>query len=144
MGLPRTWADSRIVAVFMIVAGLGLVGAGAWFVAENISFLAATERAEGTVIALQKERGARGSTIYYPTVRYHHPGAAKDVVFRAEPGLCPSPFSAGERVTVAHAAADPASAKVISFWTLWFLQGAMVALGLVSVLAGRASLRKRR
>lgn len=144
MGPPRTWADSRIVAVFMIVAGLGLVGAGVWFVAENVRFLAATERAEGTVIALRKERGARGSTIYYPMVRYRHPGTAKDVVFRAEPGLWPSPFSAGERVTVAYATAEPPNANIVSFWTLWFLQGAMATLGLVSVLLGYASLRRRR
>jgi len=140
----KKWAESRIAAVFMIVAGITLAGAGTWFGAENMHFLAATERAKGVVIALHKGRGARGSTLYFPIVRYHPAGAADDVVFRSKPGLWPSPFAAGDRVSVAYDVADPASARVVSFWTLWLLPGATVVLGLGSVLAGRANLRKRR
>ena len=144
MSLPASWVGSRAVALFMIFVGSGVAVGGAWFVVESVMFLGATERAEGTVIALQKERGVRGSTLYFPLVRYRHPRVAEDMVFKAKPGLWPSPFSAGDRVTVAYNRTDPADARILSFWTLWFLQGATLALGLGSVLAGRASLRGRR
>jgi len=63
-------------------------------------------------------------------------------VFKAGPGLWPSPFAVGDAVTVAYDRDAREHAMIGSFWTLWFLPAATAALGVACVFAGRDSLRK--
>ena len=70
MSPPRKWAESYIAAVYMMIAGLGLVGAGVWFTADTAIFLSKAGRVAGTVVSIEKVRGAKGTPLYYPMVRY--------------------------------------------------------------------------
>ena len=144
MSPPRKWAESRAAAVYMIIAGLGLVGAGVWFIADNAMFLSKAAHVAGTVISLEKVRGAKGTPLYYPMVRYQRAGVGEPEMFRSRPGLWPSPFAVGDKVTVAYARGDPASARVVSFWTLWFLPACMIVFGAGSMYAGRSTLTTQR
>ena len=144
MSLPRKWAESYIAAVYMMIAGLGFVGAGVWFAADNAVFLSKAGRVAGTVVSLEKVRGAKGIPLYYPMVRYQRAEIREPVMFKSRPGLWPSPFAVGDKVTVAYPLGDPASAKVVSFWTLWFLPACLILLGAGSMIAGRSTLTKRR
>ena len=143
MSLPRKWAETYIAAVYMMIAGMGLVGAGVWFTADHAVFVSKAGRVAGTVVSLEKVRGAKGTPLYYPMVRYQSAEIGEPVIFKSQPGLWPSPFAVGDKVTVAYTPGDPASARVVSFWTLWFLPVCMILLGAVSMIAGLSTLTKR-
>lgn len=110
---------------------------GAGFTFVNANFLRNSARAEGLVIEVVGKRGARGMMLYYPVVRFRPAERDASVIFKARPGLWPSPFDVGDRVTVAYDARDPDRAKIVSFWMLWFLPGAMMMLGLGCLFAAR-------
>ena len=128
----------------MVVGGLGLAVAGGWFTVDNAVFLSQTNRASGTVVLVEKVRGHRGTSIYYPSVRYRHGKTGEQTSFKSRPGLWPSPFAVGDRVTVAYRSDDPANAKVVSFWTLWFLPTCTILVGLGSICGGLSTLTERR
>jgi len=87
------------------------------------------------------KRSAKGMTLYHPQVTFVTPRDGRPVNFRSRIGLWPSPFAVGEKVTVAFDPADPGTAKIVSIWTLWFLPGCMIALGLLAVVLGRTKLK---
>ncbi len=115
---------------------------GAWICTANIEFVQQAERAPGIVTEIVGSRGARGAMLYHPIVRFHPKGRGTSIVFKAKPGLWPSPFDAGDRVTVAYDAEDPGDARIVSFWMLWFLPGTTVLFGLGCLLAGMATMKK--
>ena len=132
----------RLTGAFLLVGGVSLIIAGVWIFVATTQFARHSERVPGLVMEVVGERGARGSKLYYPIVRYRPHDRGSSVVFKAKPGLWPSPFSVGDNVTVAYKEDDPDDAKIVSFWTLWFLPGVLVVFGLACLLAGRQTLRK--
>ncbi len=142
MLLPHRLAQSRLITVSMMLMGLGLTAGGGWFVYGNAAFLADSRRATGTVVRLDAKRGAKGMTLYHPEVTFRAPWDGRRVTFRSRAGLWPSPFEVGEKVTVAFDPADPGNAKIVSIWTLWFIPGCMIALGLLAVVLGCAKLKR--
>lgn len=144
MSRSRKWAESYPAAYYMIIAGLGLALVGLWFVIDGAVFLSKTQRVSGTVVSLDKVRGGKGMPLYYPIVSFQRTDMVEPVIFKSRPGLWPSPFAAGDQVTVAYLRDDPPSARVVSFWTLWFLPACTVLLGTGCMVAGRSTLRMRR
>jgi hypothetical protein len=126
----------RLKAVVLVVGGLALGAGGVGFVLVNLAFLDATERVPGEVVAIARERGVRGMPLHFAIVHYRPAGSRKPLEFKAKPGLWPSPFSVGEVVVVAYDPTDPRHAKIVSFWTLWFLPAAMAVFGVACVWAG--------
>lgn len=119
-----------------------MVVTGIWFVVETVEFLGATVRTGGTVIALKRERGAKGFAEDHPVVRFVPPETGETVEFRSRFGMWPSPFSVAQSVEVAYDPADPAQARINSFWTIWFLPLLLAAFGLACVAAGHHTLRQ--
>lgn len=144
MLLPQRIAKSRAMAVLMVAVGLGLAGAGVWFAFDHARFLSQGERAEGTVTEIAAKRSPKGMILYHPVVTFSVPGRAGTVTFRSRTGLWPSPFAVGDKVEVVFDPAAPGHAKVVSFWTLWFLPACMLALGLLAVALGWKGLTKAR
>jgi hypothetical protein len=133
----------RLAAAVLLVGGVALVLTGAWFGIANAHFIRHAARAPGTVIDIVGGRGARGSKMYYPVVRYRPRRDGAGIVFTAKPGLTwSSPFDVGERVTVAYNERDPKDAKIVSFWTLWLMPASLMLVGLGSLFAGRRTLAK--
>lgn len=142
MAFTQRFANSRVVNAIMIVLGLGLAFGGGWFAYANASFLGNSQRATGTVVRLVAKRSSRGMTLYHPRVSFVAPRDGRTVTFTSRTGLWPSPFSVGQKVAVAFETAAPETAKIVSFWTLWFLPGCMIGLGLLALILGRAKLKQ--
>ncbi len=141
MPLPKN-ALKRLSVAFLIVGGVALLLAGAWFGFANITFLQKADRAPGVVTEIVGQRGARGAMLYYPVVRFQPSGRSTGIVFKAKPGLWPSPFDTGDRVVVAYDPDDPDDARIVSFWMLWFLPGIMILFGLGCLFAARDTMKK--
>ena len=80
--------------------------------------------------------------MYYPLVRYRPPPDGASITFKAKPGMWPSPFDVDDRVTVAYNEHDPEDAKIVSFWTLWFLPATLILFGAACLIGGRQTLAK--
>jgi len=138
----KDFRKNRWVGILLVVMGIGLSVAGVWTARERWMFLGSGARAPGTIVELRRERGARGMPQDHPIVRYTVPGTGRDVVFRSKFGMWPSPFSAGERVSVAYDPKDPDRAEIDSFWTLWLPSVGMGLLGMLGIGAGTITLRR--
>ena len=132
----------RSKAATLIGVGVIMALAGAWFVYAHIDFLRQTERSQGTIVEMISERSARGMPLLYPVVQFSPENWGEQIVFRARPGLWPSPFEVNDLVVVAYDANQPADAKIVSFWMLWFLPAVMILFGGACVFAGRHTLQK--
>ena len=128
-------------AAFLLIGGLALIVTGAWFAIDNARFIDGAHRAHGIVEDVVGRRGARGQMLYYPVVRYR-PAGGDEIVFTAKSGLWPSPFNVGDPVTVAYQPTGSDNAKIVSFWMLWFLPGAVLIFGIGGVFAGWHTLKK--
>lgn len=117
--------------------------AGMWFTYAHYDFLQQSERSPGTVVEIISERGARGMPLLYPVVEFFPEDRDEEIVFRARPGLWPSPYEVGDHVLVAYDSIDPADAKIVSFWMLWFLPVVMMLFGGACVFAGWHTLREK-
>ncbi len=133
----------RLTAGFLLVGGLALVLTGLWFVIVNADFLRHADTAPGTVINIVEKRGVRGTKLYHPIVRFRPRHDGTGITFEATPGFTwVSPFDVGDRVKVAYNEDDPEDAKIVSFWTLWFLPAVLVLFGAGCLFAGRQTLMK--
>lgn len=132
----------RWAGYFLVLGGVGMLAGGIWFVHEAARFLDSTARAEGTVIELRRERGAKGIAQDHPVVRFRPSPSVAPREFRSRFGMWPSPFSVGDKVTVAYEPLAPERAEIDSFWTLWFVPGLMVLFGVACGLAGISTLRR--
>lgn len=121
-------------SLFLLLGGIAMIVAGSWIATSNAGFVLAAQRAPGIVVDLSKRR-VRGATLYHPVVRFRPAAFETPVQFTAQPGLWPSPFDVGDEVTVLYDNADPADARIESFWTLWFLPLATALLGAACLFA---------
>lgn len=135
----KRWAGWLLLA-----GGLVLATAGGWFVIEGANFLERTARTHGTIVALMRERSAKGLKEDHPVVRFVPPETGKPVEFKSRFGMWPSPFAVAERVEVAYDPADPVQARINSFWTIWFIPILICAFGLACLAAGLQTLRRTR
>ena len=141
MLLPKNTVK-RLNAGILVIGGLALICVGVWFGVANFRFVQEAQRAPGEVVKIVAERGARGMKLYHPVVRFQAAGGGTDILFKAKPGLWPSPFDAGDEVEVAYDPDDPEGARIVSFWMLWFLPGISILSGLACLFAGRDTYRK--
>jgi uncharacterized protein DUF3592 len=126
-----------ITGVFSTV-GVGML-AGSFFIFSNTrGFIAGASEAEGTVIALDRSRSSSGSgssTMYRPVVEFTS-GTGKRIEFTSSVGTSPPSHRVGEPVTVLYNPADPSSARIKSFFQLWFGFLIVFFLGLVFTAIG--------
>jgi len=80
----------------------------------------------------------------HPAVVFTAPESGLTFPFKSQFGMWPSPFSVGEKVEVAYDPANPARARINSFWTIWFVPILITAFGLACLAAGYHTLRRNR
>lgn len=129
---------------FLLAGGIVMSVTGIWQLVEGIEFLDAAARAEGTIVALERERSAKGLPEDHPVVLFTVPEIGVAIPFKSRFGMWPSPFSVGEKVEVAYDPGDPARARINSFWTIWFVPILIWAFGLACFAAGYHTLRQTR
>jgi hypothetical protein len=143
----------KIISGVFSAVGVGML-VGSFFIFSNTSrFIAGASEAEGKVIALDRSRsssssGSGSSTTYRPVVEFTS-GTGKRIEFTSSVGSSPPSHRVGESVTVLYNPADPYSARIKSFFQLWFGFLIVFFLGLVFAAIGlgmifvRARGRKR-
>lgn len=136
--------QKRWAGYFLVAGGIVMVVASIWLTGEAMDFLGTTARTDGTVVALKRERGAKGMAEDHPVVRFVPPETGETVEFKSRFGLWPSPFAVGDAVEVAYDPADTARVDINSFWTIWLLPLLLVLFGLACFAAGFDTLRRTR
>ena len=129
-----------LVGLLLLIGGMALVAGGSWFAVDNFRFVRAAESTVGSVVALHRRRGARGSTRVHPIFEYRDPVSGRVVRSESKFGVWPSPFDVGDDVMVA-ISNQPPRVEIDSFWTLWFLPLLLAVFGIACLLAGRSILR---
>src|SRR5262245_48073517 len=101
-----------------LLIGFGLFGGGIYSYLSTGDFIAEAASAPGVVIGLEREQDADGGATYYPRVQFEANG--RSYQFRGQVGSGYGTFRVGEQVEVLYDTADPQSARINSFFQLWF------------------------
>jgi hypothetical protein len=142
----------KIISVAFSVIGLGML-VGSFFIFSSTSrFIAGAVEAEGQVVALDRSRSSSSSgsssTTYRPVVEFIS-SKGKRIEFTSNVGSNPPSHRVGESVRVLYDPANPDSARIESFFQLWFVFIIFFVLGLLLAAIGltmilmRATGRKR-
>lgn len=130
----------KIISGVFSTVGVGML-VGSFFVFSNTSsFIRRAVEAEGKVIDLERSRsssssGSSSSTMYRPVVEFTT-ATGKRIEFISSVGSSPPSHRVGEAVTVLYNPADPQSARIKSFFQLWFGFLIVSFLGLVFAAIG--------
>lgn len=142
----------KLISALFSTIGVGML-VGSFFIFSNTTgFIRRAAQAEGKVIDLERSRsssssGSRSST-YRPVVEFTT-ATGKRIEFTSSVGSSPPSHRVGEPVTVLYNPADPQSARIKSFFQLWFGFLIVFFMGLVFAAIGlsmifvRARGRKR-
>lgn len=129
--------------VSIIVGALSLL-VGLSFLVQTLWFLSGARRAVGKVVdhavewvTSHDENGTRTYQVYYPVVEFDDASGAKQRV-RMAFGSTSAEHTVGCPVTVLYRPERPTSARLDSFWHLWFFALAVSLCGGLSILFGAA------
>ena len=108
------------------VVGLAFL-IGTFFIYKNsMSFVGSAIEAQGTVVELVRERSGNNNSYNYKPVVKYKTSEGKMIEFTSTTGSNPASYSVDEKVPVLYLAAEPQSAKIKSFFSLW---GAVLIVG---------------
>lgn len=130
----------KIISAVFSTAGIGMLVVSFFIFSNTSRFIANATEAEGKVIAFERSRsssssGASSSTTYRPVVEFTT-ATGKKIEFTSSVGSSPPSHQVGESVTVLYNPADPYSARIKSFFQLWFGFLIVFFLGLVFAAIG--------
>jgi hypothetical protein len=138
----------KIVSAVFSTAGIGMLVASFFVFSNTTSFIGRAVEANGKVTDLERSRSSNSSTTYRPVVEFTT-ATGKRIEFVSSVGSSPPSHRVGEAVKVLYNPADPQSARIKSFFQLWFGFLMVFVLGLVFAAVGlgmifvRARGRKR-
>lgn len=137
----------KLVSGLFSIIGVGML-AGSFFIFSSTNqFIAGAAEAKGTVIELDRSRSrsssGSSSTTYRPVVAFTT-ATGKSIEFTSSVGSSPPSHHVGEAVTVLYNPADPYSARIKSFFQLWFGFLIVFFLGLVFATIGLGMIFVRR
>ncbi len=127
--------------VFGLV-GVVMLGVGVVWAVFTMNFLAAAERTEGTVVALDGRMSSGSGRVWYPTVEYTVDGRVYS--FDSRVGSSPPAFDEGDTVRVAYEPTDPSDAQIVTFWSTYLGPTLFGAFGTVFASIGAAVFVKGR
>lgn len=130
-----------IVKYVFTAIGVGLLTGAFLLYKTTSSFLGEANTAEGTVVDVVQSRSG-DSTNYRPVVRFTHQNGEK-IEFISSSGSNPPSYSKGEKVPVSYDPAEPQTARINDFFSLWggptilgVVGGAFFLVGAGLILAG--------
>jgi hypothetical protein len=133
-----TKALKLISGVFSAV-GVGMLVGSFFAFTDTRSFISRAVEAEGQVIGLDRSRSSSGSgsssTTYRPVVEFTS-ATGKRIEFTSNVGSNPPSHRVGESVRVLYDPVDPDSARIKSFFQLWFVFIIFFVLGLIFAAIG--------
>ena len=131
----------KIVSVVFSTIGIGMLVASFLVFSNTSSFISRAVEADGKVIDLERSRSSTSSssrsrsstsTTYRPVVEFTS-ATGKRIEFVSSVGSSPPSHRVGEAVKVLYNPTDPQSARIKSFFQLWF--GFLIVFALGSVFA---------
>lgn len=141
----------KIVSAVFSTVGIGMLVASFFVFSNTSSFIGRAVEADGKVTDLERSRSSSSSgsgTTYRPVVEFTT-ATGKRIEFVSSVGSSPPSHRVGEAVKVLYNPTDPQSARIKSFFHLWFGFLIVFALGLIFAAVGlgmifiRARGRKR-
>ncbi|RII17822.1 hypothetical protein DSC45_13040 [Streptomyces sp. YIM 130001] len=123
----------RRAVITMTLSGAALLIAALVTGGHTVAGLTSSERAEGTVVALELDRGAEPVT--YPVIEFAAADGTRHT-FRDSVGSQPPAYDKGEQVEVLYDADSPGDAEINSFVSLWLLPLIFAGAGLLLVTLG--------
>jgi hypothetical protein len=130
-----------IGSIILAVGALSLIGAVLFYM-NTTAFVDRSRQAPGTIVRLVEESDSDGGRLFRPLVRFA-PGVGEEIEFQSGVRSNPSPYTAGDAVTVLYDPADPKKAEIQGFFSLWFLPVLFAGVGSLFLAVGVAVLARR-
>ncbi len=112
----------NIIYMGLVLVGVALQGAAAYFYLRTRQFLRTASTTTGTIDQLIPETSSDSegglSTNYFPLFHFRT-SDAREIQVRSKAGNNPPAFRVGQSVQVLYDLADPQSAQINSFGQLW-------------------------
>lgn len=99
-------------------------------------FVSAATQTTGVVIALAEKHDAKRDSITYAPVFTFATESGQTQSVTSSVATSPASYAVGDKVPVLYRPADPADAKIDSFWQLWFLPVLFAGFGSTELLTG--------
>ena len=125
----------KILSTVFLAIGISFLGVGLWWSHVTQRFLARAQTVDGVVVALDPRQSSNTGTTYAPVVEFQPPGAPAQRYTESFASNPPS-YTVGERVRVYYDPAQPSSARLNGFFSLWFGPLLFGGLGAVFALIG--------
>lgn len=128
----------KIVSAVFSTVGIGMLVASFFVFSNTTSFISRAVEAHGKVTDLERSRSSSSSgssTTYRPVVEFTT-ATGKRIEFVSSVGSSPPSHRVGEAVKVLYNPADPQSARIKSFFQLWFGFLIVFFMGLVFAAIG--------
>lgn len=122
----------KIISTVFSTVGVGMLIVSFFILANTRSFMAGALEAPGKVIDLERSRSSSSSSTYRAVVEFTT-ATGKRIEFTSGVGSSPPSHRVGEAVTVLYDPAEPQSARIKSFFQLWF--GFLLVFGMGVVFA---------
>ena len=84
--------------IVMLIVGVIFAGLGGYMLRDEISFRRQATHHIGHVVAIETQRGSKGSTMYAPVIRYEHQGEAQQFTARISSSHCS--YDIGDKVDI--------------------------------------------
>jgi hypothetical protein len=136
----------KIVSGVFSTVGIALLLTSFFVFFNTTSFIRRAVEADGRVTDLERSRSSSSSgssTTYRPVVQFTT-ATGKQIEFVSSVGSSPPSHRVGEAVRVLYNPADPQSARIKSFFQLWFGFLIVFVLGLVFTAVGLGMIVVRR
>ncbi|MGZ8397592.1 MAG: DUF3592 domain-containing protein [Gemmatimonadales bacterium] len=136
----------KIVSGLFSIIGIGMLAASFFVFSTTASFISRAVEADGRVTDLERShsRSSSGSSTTYRPVVEFTTATGKHIEFVSSVGSSPPSHRVGEAVKVLYNPANPQSARIKSFFQLWFGFLIVFALGLVFATIGLGMILVRR
>ena len=131
-----------IVGVIFFLIGAGLLVGDFFVVKGTMVFLNNSEKADGSVVKVVQSRSAEGNYMYSPEVSFVDAGG-QTINFISNLSSSISTYTVGQKVSVLYDISNSQSAKINTFFQLWFGPIIMTVLGVIFFLVGLLILIKR-
>lgn len=136
----------KIISAVFSAVGVGMLVASFFVFSNTTSFIRRAVEANGKVTDLERSRSSSSSgssTTYRPVVEFTT-ATGKRIEFVSSVGSSPPSHRVGESVKVLYNPADPQSARIKSFFQLWFGFLIVFFLGLAFATIGLGMIFVRR
>lgn len=132
-----------LVGIIFLLIGVGILTGDFFVIKSTMTFLSNSEKAEGSVIDIVKSRSSDGDYMYRPEISFIDT-TGQTITFTSSISSSMPSYQVGEKVSVLYDKSNSQSAKINTFFQLWFGPIIMTVLGVIFFLTGLLILIKQK